>query len=91
MGLITGLLTLPLAPVRGVVWIAEQIDAEARRQWSDPGVVQAQLNDIEAMREAGDISEDEADALEDELVQRLLSNSPEQGMTPRGAEGGVDA
>ena len=29
MGLITGLLTLPLAPVRGVVWVAEQVQAEA--------------------------------------------------------------
>ena len=25
MGLITGLLTLPLAPVRGTVWLAERI------------------------------------------------------------------
>lgn len=91
MGLITNLLTLPLAPVRGVVWIAEQIQAEAERQWSDPAAVQAQLADIEAMRESGELTEDEADALEDELVQRLLSNSPEQGMTPRGPEGGVDA
>lgn len=24
MGLITGLLTLPLAPVRGVIWVAEK-------------------------------------------------------------------
>ena len=32
MGLITGLLTLPLAPVRGTIWIAEQIAAEAERR-----------------------------------------------------------
>ena len=32
MGLITGLLTLPLAPVRGTVWIAEQLTAEAERE-----------------------------------------------------------
>src|SRR5205085_6726563 len=32
MGLFTGLLMLPLAPVRGTVWIAEQIREEAERQ-----------------------------------------------------------
>ena len=32
MGLFTGLLTLPLAPVRGVVWIAEQVTDEVDRQ-----------------------------------------------------------
>ena len=32
MGLITGLLTLPLAPVRGTIWVAEQLAAEAERE-----------------------------------------------------------
>jgi hypothetical protein len=76
MGLITGLLTLPLAPVRGVIWVAEKIDEEAQRQWSDPAVLQAELSDIEAMREAGEIDDVEADALEDEIVNRLLSSQP---------------
>jgi Gas vesicle protein G len=31
MGLITSLLTWPLAPVRGVAWIAEQVKKEAER------------------------------------------------------------
>ena len=35
MGLFTGLLTLPLAPVRGVVWVAEQVAQEADRQLYD--------------------------------------------------------
>ena len=36
MGLLTGLLTLPLAPVRGTVWIAERLLEEAERELSDP-------------------------------------------------------
>ena len=32
MGLITGLLTLPLAPVRGTVWVAEQIHDQAEQR-----------------------------------------------------------
>lgn len=81
MGLISGLLTLPLAPVRGVAWVAEQIKEEADRQWSDPATIQAALTDIEAMREAGEIDDAEADAREEELLQRLMAASPEQGQS----------
>jgi Gas vesicle protein G len=72
MGLITGLLTLPLAPVRGVAWIAEQVRQEAERQWNDPAALQDALADVEARREAGVIDDAEADRLEDELIERLL-------------------
>lgn len=81
MGLISGLLTFPLAPVRGVAWVAEQIKEEADRQWSDPATIQAALTDIEAMRESGEIDDAEADAREEELLQRLMSASPEQGQS----------
>lgn len=81
MGLITGLLTLPLAPVRGVVWVAEQVKHEADRQWSDPATIQAELADIEAMRESGELDEQEADSREEELLQRLLAASPEQSQS----------
>ena len=75
------LLTLPIAPVRGVVWVAEQILEEAERQWSDPASIREALADVEEMRESGEIDEEEAEALEEELVQRLLAYSPEQGVT----------
>jgi cytochrome c-type biogenesis protein CcmI len=74
MGLITGLLTLPLAPVRGVAWIAEQVRQEAERQWTDPAAVQDALADVQARREAGLIDDAEADRLEDELIERLLAS-----------------
>lgn len=81
MGLITTLLTLPIAPVRGVAWVAEQIREEAERQWSDPASIRAELADVEELRLSGAIDEAEAEAREDELVQRLLLASPEQGVT----------
>ena len=74
MGLITGLLTWPLAPVRGVAWIAEQVKQEAERQWMDPASLQDALDDVQARREAGLIDEAEADRLEDELIERLLAS-----------------
>lgn len=72
MGLITGLLTLPLAPVRGTVWIAEQLLAEAERQMDDPAYIEQQLADAEASYERGEISEEEFELLEDELLRRLI-------------------
>ena len=35
MGLIMGLLTLPLAPVRGTVWIAERLEEQALEELND--------------------------------------------------------
>ena len=72
MGLITGLLTLPLAPVRGTVWIAEKVLEQAERDYYDEGAIRAQLLDIDAAREAGTISEEEASSAEDALVERML-------------------
>lgn len=72
MGLISGLLKLPLAPVLGTVWIAEQIQAQAEAEYYDEATIQAQLRDIDAARQAGTIDEAEAVAAEDALIERLL-------------------
>jgi len=80
MGLITGLLTLPLAPVRGVAWLAEQVREEAERQWMDPAALQEALDDVQARREAGLIDDTEADRLEEELIERLLESEQPYGL-----------
>ena len=72
MGLISGLLKLPLSPVLGTVWIAEQIQAAAESEYYDEGAIQAQLREIDAARRAGTIDDAEADAAEDALLERLM-------------------
>ncbi|WP_116951959.1 gas vesicle protein GvpG [Jiangella endophytica] len=72
MGLLTGLLTLPLAPVRGVAGIARLIGDEAERQYRDPAAVRLALDQVEQDRVAGLLSDEEAAAMEDELIGRLL-------------------
>jgi hypothetical protein len=72
VGLVTGLLGLPLAPVRGVIWLAEQIRRQAEEQYYDPARIQAQLEEIDEARRAGTLSEEECDKLENELLQRLM-------------------
>lgn len=72
MGLISGLLTLPLAPVRGVVWLGSKLEEEARRQLSDPATIRRQLVEIDDAYQAGQLTAEERDQLEDELVARLI-------------------
>jgi Gas vesicle protein G len=73
VGLLTGLITLPLAPVRGVVWIAEQVlDQATQQQQSDPAEVYQQLAELDAAREAGAIDAEECAAAEEALVASLM-------------------
>lgn len=71
MGLISGLLTLPLAPVKGVSWVAEQVAEEADRELYDEGRIRRELTDLEMKWEDGQISEEERDHVEADLMQRL--------------------
>jgi chorismate mutase len=72
VGLITGILTLPLAPVRGVVWVAEQIREQAEDELYDPARIREQIEAVDRARTAGDLTDEEATELEDELVERLM-------------------
>jgi hypothetical protein len=74
VGLLTGLITLPFAPVRGTIWLAEQIAAEAERRLDDPALIRQQLEEIGEARAAGTLPQEEADRMERELVGRLLQS-----------------
>jgi hypothetical protein len=69
------LLGLPLAPVRGVVWVADKVREEAEREYYDPGNIRRQLEQVAEARENGTIDDAEADALEEELVARLVESN----------------
>jgi chorismate mutase len=72
VGLITGLLGLPVAPLRGAVWAAEQVRQQAEEEFYDPARIKAQLEEVDRARSSGELSHDEATAIEDELVERLM-------------------
>jgi Gas vesicle protein G len=73
MGLVSGLLLLPLAPVRGVVWLGEQLEREAERQLNDPAQVRREIADVDAAYAAGELTAEERDQRQDALVARLLA------------------
>ncbi|BET46438.1 gas vesicle protein GvpG [Kitasatospora aureofaciens] len=71
MGLISEVLLLPFAPVRGSAWAIRQVLDEAERIYYDPATVRAELARLEEQLEAGEITEEEFDRQEDELLDRL--------------------
>ncbi|WP_260636984.1 gas vesicle protein GvpG [Streptomyces angustmyceticus] len=71
MGLITQLLTLPVAPVRGTVWVLDQVLLTAEREHYDPAPVLEELALLEQQLLDGTIGPEEFDSREDELLDRL--------------------
>mgnify|MGYP001486920522 FL=1 len=71
MGLFTGLVTLPLAPVRGVMWLAETLTEQAEARLYDPGRIAAEMQQVADEVAAGEITEEEAAEREEDLIRRL--------------------
>jgi hypothetical protein len=71
MGLFTGLVTLPLAPVRGVAWVAEKVMEEMERELYDEASIRRELLALELDFEDGLIDEEERRAREEALLERL--------------------
>ena len=73
MGMLTGLLLLPIAPVRGVGWVANVLAEEAERELESRESPERALADLGAARANGEISEEDAEALETQLIERMLA------------------
>ncbi|MEH0473853.1 gas vesicle protein GvpG [Streptomyces sp. B21-097] len=71
MGLLGEVFLLPLAPVRGSGWVIRQVLREAERIYYDPSTIRVELSRLEQQLEAGEITEEEFDRQEDELLDRL--------------------
>jgi Gas vesicle protein G len=68
MSLLTLPFKLPLLPLQGVVRLAQILHDEAQRQLTDPVRLQHQLEAIEQARQAGEVSDEEADDLQRQVV-----------------------
>jgi hypothetical protein len=71
VGLLSEVLLLPLAPVRGSAWVIRQVMRVAERIYYDPATIRAELASLEEQLEAGEIDDEEFDRREDELLDRL--------------------
>ncbi|BCN59300.1 gas vesicle protein GvpG [Prescottella equi] len=71
MGLFSAIFGLPLAPVRGVVWIGEVVRRQVEEETTSPAAMRRDLEAIEEGRRSGEISEAEAAQAEDEILHRV--------------------
>ncbi len=78
MGLLSRVLTLPLAPVSGVVWVADRLEQEAQRVLAetDAASTREELQRLVDALERGELDEAEFEHREDELLRRQAAQHP---------------
>jgi Gas vesicle protein G len=73
VGLIKELFLLPVAPLRGTLWVAQHVADEAdRAHYSESAGVQ-QLDEVAEARERGELDESTAEELEEDVLERQLT------------------
>ena len=72
MGLLTSLLTLPVAgPIKGALWVMRQVHEAAEAEFYDPGAIKRALVALERQLDAGEIDEETFEQAEALLLDRL--------------------
>lgn len=71
MGFLTGLILLPLAPLRGTIWLAERLAEVAERELDSDTTLRRLLVEAEMAFDSGELSREEYEQVEDELLERL--------------------
>ncbi|MEU2253764.1 gas vesicle protein GvpG [Nocardia xishanensis] len=72
MGLLSAIFTLPLAPVRGVIWLGEIIQDEVERKLHDPATIRRELEAIDEAAAAGQLTEEERVQAQQAVLDRMM-------------------
>lgn len=72
MGLLSAILLAPVAPVRGVVALAEVIQKQVDQEMNNPANTRRQLEELQELREHGEISVAEEEAAQEQILQRRI-------------------
>jgi len=60
-----------LAPVKGVFWLGKKINEVVEKETSDEGVIKEKLMELQLQFEVDEISEEEYNKKEKEILERL--------------------
>ena len=71
MDILWTLLTLPYAPVRGLTSVVKVIAREAESRQYDPANIRRELEELDQAAEAGDITPEERDRGQQQVLDRL--------------------
>jgi Gas vesicle protein G len=85
MGLLSGIAKLPVAPVRGVIWLGEVIQRQVDQELHNPARTRRQLEELEEARERGEISADEEKQVQKQILETRVK--PGTAETPPPEEG----
>ncbi|MEV0707751.1 MULTISPECIES: gas vesicle protein GvpG [Nocardia] len=75
MGLLSAIVGLPLAPVRGVIWLSEVIQDQVEQQMHDPAALRGELEEIDRAAAAGRISDAEARDAQQAVLDRMTGTA----------------
>lgn len=67
-----------LAPVNGLVWLAQKIDEVVKKETSDQGRIKEKLMEIQLKFELDEITEEEYNKREKELLEQLDALQPRE-------------
>jgi Gas vesicle protein G len=82
MGVIKELVLLPVAPLRGTLWVADKVAEQADRQHSSESAGVQQLDEVDEARRRGDVDEEKADELEEQVLERQLTRAAKTREAP---------
>lgn len=60
-----------LAPIKGIIWLAEMIKEQAEKEFLDESKVQEELLNLQLQLDEGKITEEEYKKQEQKLLERL--------------------
>ncbi|PQP17114.1 gas vesicle protein GvpG [Rhodococcus opacus] len=75
MGLLSFIATLPLAPVRGVISLAELIQRQVEEEVHNPASARRALEELEDARAAGEISAEEEEEAQQAILDRMTGTA----------------
>jgi hypothetical protein len=76
------LLTLPYAPVRGLTALVKVVAREAESQQHNPVNIRRELEELDEAAAAGDITPEERDRGQQQVLDRLTTPAADAGRTP---------
>ena len=75
MGVLSFIATLPLAPVRGVISLAELIQRQVEEELHNPASARRALEELEDARAAGEISAEEEEEAQQAILDRMTGTA----------------
>ncbi|WP_433283594.1 gas vesicle protein GvpG [Micromonospora sp. CA-244673] len=87
MDILWTLLTLPYAPVRGLTALVKVVAREAESQQYNPVNIRRELEELDRAAAAGDITPEERDRGQQQVLDRLTRPAAGAGRTPPGRNG----